>query len=276
MIYLNDVPVTQDYFPDGTLHPVLGQDECSVYCGFKISWFYESDAELFTLICLKGWVDENFPGSEVELFMGYVPHARMDRVKKYTEIFTLKHFCKTINDMNFYAVYIIDPHSNVTSALLDRVTVFQPIDNIEKAIKESSAEVLFYPDEGAAKRYNGIFDMPTTFGVKDRDWGTGRINSLILMNPEMVAGKRILIVDDICSYGNTFARAAKALRNAGAVSVDLYVTHCEPNIFKGSLYTEHPYPVDHIYTTDTLLEKPIEVDGRMTFVNRYRPEVEEE
>lgn len=275
MIYLNNIPVIQDHFPDNTLHPILGQDEDSLYSDFTISWFYENDAELFTLICVKNWCDESFPGSEVNLFMPYVPHARMDRVQSPKEIFTLKHFCRTINSLNFDCVMILDPHSNVTPALLDRVEVLSTKKNIEHAIKESNVEVLFFPDEGAAKRYDGVFDMPTTFGVKNRDWSTGRINSLVLMNPEMVAGKRVLIVDDICSYGGTFVRAASALRSAGAAAVDLYITHCEPNIFKGNIYTQHPSPIDHIYTTDTLLENPIETDNKMSFVNRYRPEVEE-
>lgn len=275
MIYLNNLPVTQDHFPDNTLLVKMIADciPSDIYC---ISWFYENDAELFTLICLKGWLDDHDPHAAVELLMPYLPHARMDRVKKETDVFTLKYFCNTINSLAFSEVTIIDPHSNVAPALLDRVNVCMPTHSVKKAIKASGAEVLFFPDEGAAKRYSGKFNMPTTFGVKDREWGTGRINSLILMNPEMVAGKRVLIIDDICSYGGTFAHAGKALREAGAVSVDLYVTHCEPNIFKGGIYTEHPSPIDHIYTTDTLLEKPIEVAGRMTFVSKYRPEVEVE
>lgn len=273
MIYLNNTPIIQDRFPDNTLLVKLSSKH--MYTNHRIDWFYESDAELFTLICLKGWLDDHDYQTPVDLFLPYAPNARQDRVKQWNDVFTLKHFCKTINSLNFSEVMIIDPHSNVVSALLDRVAVWMPVSNIEKAIKESSAEVLFFPDEGSQKRYNKVFNMPTTFSVKDREWGTGRINSLILMNPEMIAGKRVLIVDDICSYGGTFVRAAKALRGAGAVSVDLYVTHCEPNIFKGGTYIEHPSPIDHIYTTDTLLEKPIEVDNRMTFVNRYRPEVEE-
>lgn len=269
MIYLNDMPIIQDHFPDNTL--LLDISGSALGNSYTISWFYESDAELFSIICLKGWIDDNSPGAEVTLFVPYCPHARMDRTKRVYDVFSLKYFCQTINSLNFYRVAIVDPHSNVAPALLDRVRVFSSTSNINKAIDKSGAEVLFFPDEGASKRYSGLFSMPSTFGVKNRDWATGDIKSLVLMNPELVRGKRVLIVDDICCYGGTFARAAKALREAGAAAVDLYVTHCEPNIFKGSLYTQHPYPVDHIFTTDTLLEKPFD---RMTFVNKYRPEEE--
>lgn len=271
MIYFDKTPVSQDSFPDGTLHPIFDPKLYDDNMTHHIDWFYENDAELFTIICLKGWCDDNHPDAPVSLFMPYCPHARMDRVKEEIDVFTLKYFCKAINSLNFAEVMIIDPHSNVAPALLDRVFTIRPVQTIKKAIQESNTEVLFFPDEGASKRYTGAFNMPSTFGVKQRNWTTGKIESLILMNPEMVSGKRVLIVDDICSYGGTFVRAAKALREAEAVSVDLYVTHCESNILKGGIYTEHPSPINHIYTTDTLLEKPIERDGRMSFVNRYRP-----
>lgn len=275
MIYLDDFLVQQEHFPDGSLHPII--DITCLRGGYhNIDWFYENDAELFTLICVKGWLDDLDPATPVELAMWYAPHARQDRVKKDSDVFTLKYFCKIINSLNFSEVYIEDPHSNVTPALLDRVTVLNPSLAIKHAIVASKAEVIFFPDEGASKRYGNIYDMPATFGVKSRDWDTGRINNLILMNPELVAGKRVLIVDDICSYGSTFVRAAEALRAAGAVSVDLYVTHCEPNITKGGIYTQHPSPIDHIYTTDTLLEKPIAEGGRMEFVDRYRLDAEED
>lgn len=274
MIYFDRMPVIQGSFPDGTLHLIFEPKLYDDNITYHIDWFYENDAELFTIISLKGWCDDNRPDAPVSLFMPYCPHARMDRVKEETDVFTLKYFCKTINSLNFSEVIIIDPHSNVAPALLDRVVAIYPIQAIKKAIRESNAEVLFFPDEGASKRYAGAFSTPSTFGVKQRNWATGKIESLVLMNPEMVSDKRVLIVDDICSYGGTFVRAAKALREAGAASVDLYVTHCEFNIFKGGIYMEHPSPIDHIYITDTLLEKPIERDNRMTFVDRYRPEGE--
>lgn len=275
MIYFDNFPVEQSHFPDNTLHPIFN-NLCSFEDGHRIDWFYEDDSELFTLICMKGWCDDNEPHVPVDLFIPYCPHARMDRVKKDNDVFTLKYFCKVINNLNFRKVVIIDPHSSVVSALLDRVTIVNPVLNIFRVIDETQPEVLFFPDEGAAKRYVDVFNMPYTVGMKQRNWETGKIESLVLMNPEMVAGKRVLIVDDICSYGGTFARAGEALREAGAASVNLYVTHCEPNIIKGRIYTEHPSPIDHIYTTDTLLVIPVPTDERMSFVAEYRPEEEEE
>lgn len=67
------------------------------------------------------------------------------------------------------------------------------------------------------------------------------------MNEEVIKGKNVLIVDDICSKGGTFYHSAKALKAAGANDVYLYVTHCENTIFKGELINSDL--IKHIYTT---------------------------
>lgn len=253
MIKINDKILEQKQFPDGTLHIDLPVVEGII----TVTWLYESDAELFTLMC----INDHYPRHKKILQLPYVPHARMDRVKNPTDVFTLKTFCKAINSMDFSGVIVTDPHSNVTPALLDKVTVISPVDTIQKAFNNAAAKgivdlddlVLFFPDDGAAKRYSDSFTQPHTHGIKKRDWNTGRIESLVIANPDVVKGKEVFIIDDICSYGGTFARAGKALKEAGAKKVALFVTHCEPNIFKGSVFEEGN--VDFVMTTNSLLQK---------------------
>lgn len=165
MIYANG-NVIQSQFPDGTLHlniencvfgkkdyiarGVSNKDVDSV----NILWRYNNDAELFTLIALKGYLDDNYPHLPVSLDMPYLPHARMDRTKNKKDVFTLKYFCQVINALSFDKVRTRDCHSNVGVALLDRVENEFPDGDISIAIQASSAEVLFFPDEGAMKRYS--------------------------------------------------------------------------------------------------------------------------
>jgi ribose-phosphate pyrophosphokinase len=101
------------------------------------------------------------------------------------------------------------------------------------------------------KRYSGEFDIPYAFGMKKRDWKTGNILGLDLVNPENIEGKNVLIVDDICSRGGTFYHSAKALKAAGAKSVSLYITHCEKSIAHGDLPASQL--IDHVYTTHSIL-----------------------
>ena len=88
------------------------------------------------------------------------------------------------------------------------------------------------------------------FCIKHRDWRTGNIERLELTAPEKVKDRNILIVDDICSKGGTFTYTAKALKAVGANEIYLYVTHCEPTIYKGSVLTDGL--IDKVFTTDSI------------------------
>jgi ribose-phosphate pyrophosphokinase len=91
------------------------------------------------------------------------------------------------------------------------------------------------------------------FGIKKRDWNTGKILGLELMNKEVVNGKDVLIIDDICSRGGTFYHSAKALKEAGAKNIYLYVTHCENTILDGDLLTSGL--IEKVYTTNSIFTK---------------------
>ena len=95
-------------------------------------------------------------------------------------------------------------------------------------------------------------DRPYAFGMKKRRWEDGKILGLDIMNPENVKDKNILIVDDICSRGGTFYHAAKALKEAGAKHIYLYVSHCEETIFKGEIFSSGL--IDHVYTTQSIFK----------------------
>lgn len=251
MIYVNDKAVTPEHFPDGSLR--LKYEKPTNNQLVYIKWLYESDAELFTLICLKKHL------GEAELLLPYVPHARMDRVKNPEEVFTLKYFCQIINDLHFDHVMVLDPHSNVTSALLDRVKVVSSEPYVNQAVNEMEDKenlVLFTPDEGAMKRYSDyeVFkNHPSTFGIKNRDWKTSKILSYDILHPEVVKDKDVLIIDDICSFGGTFYHAAQVLKAAGARSVSLFVTHMEKNVFNGDMYEKDV--MKNIFTTDSLFNE---------------------
>jgi ribose-phosphate pyrophosphokinase len=216
----------------------------------KVEWLYEGDSELFTLICVKRHIDTHFPGERVILDMPYIPHARMDRVKADEDVFTLKYFAEVINSLHFSIVWVRDAHSNVSLALIDNVCDTGVKAYIKKAIELSGADAMFYPDEGAMKRYSEHATIPYAFGMKKRDWETGKILGLDIINGDAVKGKNILIVDDICSRGGTFYYSAKALKEAGAANISLYVTHLEETVMIGDLPTSNL--IEHIYTTESI------------------------
>lgn len=259
MIKVDGVVIKQEHFPDGTLLMKFDPNSDDFVCdrgAIKVEWLYENDAELFSLICIKRHLDRNFTNPHVVLSLPYIPHARMDRVKSDEDVFTLKYFCEVINSLHFDIVWVRDAHSNVSLALLENVCEEPIVPQVLDAIFLSKADALFFPDEGAMKRYSGDFDIPYAFGMKKRDWKTGNILGLDLVNPENIVGKNVLIVDDICSKGGTFYHSAKALKAAGAKSVSLYVTHCEKSITLGDLASSDGL-VDHVYTTKSILPESL-------------------
>ena len=245
MLKLNGEVIEQKSFPDGTLNMKVSMPKYEPIN--VIEWLYEDDAELFSLICLTKKVKDRWnTDTLVRLYLPYIPHARMDRVHDADDVFTLKYFAETINSLGFDKVLVEDPHSNVATALIDRVQVtnlqFVLNDVLRRMCNRNEDEVysekftVCYPDEGSMKRYSGMIEEPYVFGVKRRDWKTGKIERLdIIGDPDLVRSKDILIIDDICSRGGTFYHTAKKLKELGANKIYLYVTHCENTVLEGNL-----------------------------------------
>ena len=108
------------------------------------------------------------------------------------------------------------------------------------------------------KRYSGLVSKPYAFGIKKRNWETGKIEGLdVAGSVDKIAGKDILIVDDICSRGGTFYHSAKKLKELGANKIYLYVTHCENTILEGDLLTSGL--IEKVYTTNSIFTKEHEM-----------------
>jgi ribose-phosphate pyrophosphokinase len=116
--------------------------------------------------------------------------------------------------------------------------------------RQEASQIYCYPDEGAMKKYSEQIDGEYVFGIKHRDWRTGKIESLQLNNTDAVNGKDVLIIDDICSRGGTFILTAQALKDAGAANVILYVTHCENTILEGEIPNSDL--ISRVFTTGSI------------------------
>lgn len=265
MIKVNDKQITPTYFPDGT--PLLRVDN-TAYTQMDeiaernkndlvtITWKYDNDAEFLQLNFVLNHLRTRGI-QHINLYMPYIPNARFDRVKNEDEVFTLKYFANLINDMKFSNVIVLDPHSYVSEALIDNLHVLEPTAYIEKVLEEIPDHdnlLLYFPDEGAMKRYSGIANklhLPFAFGIKNRDWRNGNIIGTTVAGLTCdPAGKQVLMIDDICSKGGTFYYNAKALKELNVGDIYLYISHCENAIMQGDLI--HSDLVKHIFTTDSI------------------------
>lgn len=273
MIKINGEQITIGNFPDCSMLLKCDPNKYAKSGYVKFSWYYENDREFVALIYLVN----HFRAHGVKvlyLYMPYIPNARQDRVKNPEDVFTLKYFAYFLNSLNFDRVEVFDPHSTVSEALINNLYIYSPAPYINQVLEKIGVErfcvedfnspfsgpkerfslTMFYPDEGAMKRYSGMVNLPYAFGIKKRNWETGAIEGLDVAGAvDQIAGKDILIVDDICSKGGTFYHSAKKLKELGARNIYLYVSHCENTVLEGELLKSDL--VKKIYTTDSIFTK---------------------
>lgn len=256
MISVDNKQVDFKHFNDGTLR--LNFTPASLFSVFSITWLYDNEEEMGQLYFLVNHLRQSYKIEKIILILPYIPNARMDRVHENKECFTLKYFCQFINNLNFYKVEVFDPHSNVATALLDRVEVKTPIWDINTLMKKYPKATLAFVDEGGYKRYKNMIDNHYfIFGVKDREWSSQNINSMqILGAKHMVAGHDILIVDDIVSRGSSLYLLAKQLKEMGAENIYAWISHCEDTVLQphinGQSLLDIPDLITKIYTTNSI------------------------
>lgn len=262
MLTINGEVLELNHFPDGTLHliPNFETKEINI-----IKWHYENEEELIALIYITNYLKE-YGGKENELQIPYIPNARMDRIKTKRDVFTLKYFANIINSLGFTRVLSIDPHSSVSEALINKLCsldlnafvkfILRDI-NINENIREDDL-IIYFPDNGASKKYEDLFrGFKLCYGVKHRDWTSGKILGLEVITNEIdLKGKTVLMFDDICSYGGSLYYGANKLKQLGAGEIYAYVSHCENSILdreKGTLIKSlEDGTVEKLFTTDSI------------------------
>ena len=265
MLYVNFEPVEVKHFPAGE-QSILDFDFQKLIIGNKvfIDWHYENDEELVTLIYITNHIRSLYPDVLIQLNMPYIPHARMDRVKSYKEVFTLKYFAQVINSLDFYQVFTTDAHSNVSEALIDRIVNVDPSEIINKILdKFESTPVIYFPDAGAYKRYSGLEcfkNVQMVYGEKIRNWETHRIEGLnIVTNGVDLKDKYVIMVDDIISYGGTFYHSANKLKELGVKGIYAYATHTENEVLneeRGTLIKSlKDGTVTKLFTTNSIFKE---------------------
>lgn len=186
-----------------------------------------TQGDLLNLLMIDDAVRRVYPRAEVSAFIPYMPYARQDRVCNPGEPLSIAVVAKMINACNFVSVKILDPHSEVTPALFNRLEVVNQFD-IFKDIYPSWREVyIAAPDGGAAKKAEMFAKRVGAAGVihctKVRDLATGNISGTRVN--DTVEGRNLLVLDDIGDGCGTFVPLYRSLREQGAAHVALAVTH---------------------------------------------------
>ncbi|WGS51590.1 phosphoribosyltransferase family protein [Paraburkholderia sp. D15] len=195
---------------------------------------------VMTLLLVTDALRRGYPGTPIVLSMPYVPYARQDRVANAGEALSARVFCDLINAQQYAQVEVQDPHSDVVTALLDRVTIADPLPSLRRALASLGAgpdaapgrrAALVAPDAGARKRVMHLahaLELDVVFAEKVRNTQTGKITGTQVTGA--LPDTPLVVVDDICDGGRTFTELAAALRARQAEQrldqpLYLYVTH---------------------------------------------------
>lgn len=190
----------------------------------------------------------------------YICFSRQDRVMDRGEAFSLKVFANLINSQNYEYVFCIDPHSDVSGALINNLIIEEPFylrTLTLKAWAEFGEFSLIAPDGGALKKiYKQAayleYDGDILCASKVRNLTNGKIiRTEVESSVDKIENKTIVILDDIGSYCGTFMALAKVLKEKGAKNVLLMLSHYEGVADIAKLQESG---IDKIYTTNSICD----------------------
>lgn len=248
MITLNGQPLSVTIFPDNTSQVWKLPQSTFESNKAHVTWEYRTEAECMQLFQLLDLLETK--GIRTYLTMTYLPYARQDKPISNESTFALNTFWKLFNTFNYVEELIVhDPHNFDAVRPRCKVRALYPAAQVERIAQEMGGDTIFcYPDAGALKKYSEVYKLSFrdhVYGEKVRDQLTGNILSYKLVGD--VAGKNVLIVDDICDGGMTFKMLAKDLLAAGAKEVNLFVTH---GIFSKGVRTLLESGIKRVFTQD--------------------------
>jgi len=196
----------------------------------------------------------------IDLFIPYVPYARQDRVMSSGESLSIKVFTNIINSLGLKNVYIFDPHSDVTAALINNCKVINNHDFIwwvvNQLFPDNQKFCLVCPDAGADKKIKDLAKYISKFHDdfeiikcdKTRDVKTGNIDGFKVYSDKINIDCPCLIVDDLCDGGGTFIGLGNMLLNFNPPQLYLAVSH---GIFSKGVFPLTDHLFDQIFTTNS-------------------------
>lgn len=259
--YSVDYEVTK--FPDGQQSVRITGWQSGID-SITINSRFASFQDLELIICATQALRE-MGVNKINLRIPYILGARSDRKFSYGGINYIKTvIAPIINSQGYNRVFVLDPHSDVIEACINNIevtsnvffaktTIFGLVDGVESTIENLA---IVSPDAGSNKKIKDLMKEITKHDMgkkvtlikcdKTRELSTGKITGFEVYSND-VKGKHCFIVDDICDGGGTFIGLASKLKELGATSVYLVVTH---GIFSKGI---EPLldTIDGVFTTDS-------------------------
>lgn len=208
-------------FPDGEKHLRIQElnrkDTVAIRCRIK------SSDDLFLLMQLSDILNRQcMEVEEIEIF--YLMSMRCDRLFSLEQPFSLKIVADVINSFKAKKVYLCEPHSDRSMALINNCNTYYLCGITGINLNEFD---VCSPDNGAFERYfKGRSEFKPIICKKVRDVETGKLLSFDIADlGSYKEGNPILVIDDLCDGGGTFCGIAELLRPLKPSKLELFITH---------------------------------------------------
>lgn len=222
----SSVRFTKSIFPCKEPHVRIESNKHD--CFYDIEWDWGGPEEIIDLMLLVD-AARNRGMHLANLSIPYIPFSRQDRIANPGEPLSIKVIANLINSFGAAHVKTVDPHSDVTSALIDNISITTQDQVFAHVFGGVTRPFwLISPDAGALKKINKLAALTKPLAVvecsKNRNTETGEIINTIV-HAESLGAYDCYIVDDICDGGRTFTEIAKVLREICEGQIHLLVSH---------------------------------------------------
>lgn len=196
----------------------------------------------------------------VTTVMPYLAYARKDRRSKPRDPVTTRYVAQLLEAAGVDRVVALDVHNlaayqnafRVPAEHLEAAPIF--VRHLAPALREEPI-VVVSPDAGGIKRADDfrrrlgiVLDRPVPLAFSEKHRSEGIVSGDALVGD--VAGKTVIVVDDLISSGTTMARTALACRARGARHVCAVATHAVFAATSGSVLRGDAF--DRIIVTDSV------------------------
>ncbi|KKU45289.1 MAG: Ribose-phosphate pyrophosphokinase [Microgenomates group bacterium GW2011_GWA2_46_7] len=195
--------------------------------------------------------------SEITAVIPWMGYSKQDKIFRPGEPLSAKVVAQILQSAQIDKIITIDLHNRATLGFFDlpiRELSARPILMEYFKKKVGTKTLVVAPDEGAVKASTELareLGVPIVYVDKKRDLTTGEV-SVVGMS-RSVAGGDLIVTDDNVFTGSTLLQVAKELKEAGAKTIRVGLTH--------HLYVPHVQEkledseIDEIVVTNTVSER---------------------
>jgi ribose-phosphate pyrophosphokinase len=229
LLRARQIRVDHKLFPDGENYFKLTGDEVAHNVFLFQSTYPPQDRHLMQLMLMSNKLMED--GVKVVAVVPYLAYARQHRTFLLGEVVSLRTVARMMASSGIKRVITIDIHNVEGLGFFDipahSLSAVPLLADHLIANESMNRPFIVAPDAGASVRADAMATrMKCEFAAleKSRDRVTGE-TSIRMPQGIDVAGKDVVVLDDMISTGGTIAKAAQLAREKGAKGVIAACTH---------------------------------------------------